>query len=160
MRHIDQQQRTFCCINGALLPPVLLAVLVQIIVGIIFCIGYLALIAFLTPYETNSDNLFSTVCQVQTLFVLLAALMVLMRNQIVDAVELIEKLNGSPMESAVADEQWFHQARARTGQLPWCCKFMGMDAWRCDACGKVRRARARACATCCSSTGPHLRRLQ
>ena len=63
----------------------------QIIVGIVFCIGYLSLIAYLTPYEgrscsqsgpatccpphthfmlwaprysDGSDNLFSTVCQV------------------------------------------------------------------------------------------------
>lgn len=61
-------------------------------------------------YLEQSDNLFSVVCQVQTLFVLLAALLVLMRSQIVEATELIDKLHGPPMENSSADEQWFNQA--------------------------------------------------
>lgn len=35
----------------------------QIVVGIIFCVACLAVYTYLTPYATDSDNLFSTVCQ-------------------------------------------------------------------------------------------------
>lgn len=52
--------------------------------------------ADLTPYKDESDNFFSTVCQVQTLFVLLAALMVLLRNQIIAASKLIEEVELHP----------------------------------------------------------------
>ena len=34
----------------------------QILVGFTFCAFYLALVAYLAPYESESDDLFSTVC--------------------------------------------------------------------------------------------------
>ena len=36
----------------------------QIVVGIVFCVIYLSLLAYLTPYVDGTDDLFSTVCQV------------------------------------------------------------------------------------------------
>ena len=90
----------------------------QIIIGIVFCIGYLSLIAYLTPYADDSDDFFSTVCQVQTLFVLLAALIMLMRNQLVAAAVEIEKLHGPKQEDTVAGEAWFTEAVAIMVRLP------------------------------------------
>ena len=36
----------------------------QVVVAIIFCVQYLSLIAYVTPYAESADNLFSTICQV------------------------------------------------------------------------------------------------
>lgn len=36
----------------------------QVVVGITFCVFYLSLIAFYTPYNDSMNNFFSTICQV------------------------------------------------------------------------------------------------
>lgn len=59
------------------------------------------------PYDESSNNLFSTVCQVQTLFVLLSSLLIKMRSEIEKQGKLIEDLHGPEYKTA-ADEQWFN----------------------------------------------------
>lgn len=66
---------------------------------------YLSLVAYMTPYVVGSDNFFSTLCQVQTLFVLLAALLGRLRTDLQAATATLHELGGPEMKTG-ADDDW------------------------------------------------------
>ena len=74
--------------------------------GIVFCVFYLSVIAYYTPYLDGMDNFFSMICQVQTLFLLLASLLMLLNGQLKSANWMIESLDGPSMDNA-SGEAWF-----------------------------------------------------
>ena len=68
--------------------------LTQIVFCLVFCTVWLAGVAFASPFREAADNVFSTLCQVQLFFVLLACLISRFGKEMAAAVNMLELCSG------------------------------------------------------------------